>query len=196
MMVTEQEAQGVTQDLDVRTAFPEHVDLVFVFGTRHPEPAYTAPALIKRRVGDIAVLTGGTDRATGADETSAHLEIMLRRGVPQERVIVEDASTNTLENVTVALPRIGARVDLEKLGAVGVVTKWHHCRRAMMTPKSQLPAGIRYIAVTYEPEGIARSNWWRGERECRRVLKERDRIPRYPLSGHVAEIAEDNGAFV
>lgn len=196
MMVTRQEVERITQYLDVHTAMPEHTDLVFVFGTRHPEPAYIAADLFKRGIGHYVVLTGGNNRFTGADEANAHLEIVLRSGVLRECIIVESESTNTLENVVFALHKIKQRVDLEKIKSIVVVTKWYHCRRAMMTLKRHLPAGIRYFAVTYEPKGISCSDWWQSEKGLRRVVKEMDHIPKYLESGDIGEIREDNGAFI
>jgi len=74
MMVTEHEAERITDYLDVRTTVPEHADLAFVFGTRHPEPAYLAANLMKHSTADTAVLTGGRNRLTGVGEADAHPE--------------------------------------------------------------------------------------------------------------------------
>ena len=117
-------------------------------------------------------------------------------GVPRECMIVEGESTNTLENVVLALPKLEQQVDLEKLASIVAVTKWYHCRRAMMTLKRHLPAGIRYFAVTYEPQGTRRADWWQSEQGSRHVLKEWDHIPQYLASGDIAELQEENGAFV
>jgi hypothetical protein len=65
-----------------------------------------------------------------------------------------------------------------------------------MTLKRHLPAGIRYFARTYEPQGIGRPDWWRSEQGSRRVLKKRDRIPKYLLSGDIEEVRRDKGGFV
>lgn len=191
-----EEAARITQYLEVQTRLPDQADLVFVFGTRHPEPARIAADLILGGMGGIVVLTGGGNRLTGTGEADAHLQILLDRGVPRKRTIVESESTNTLENVVFALPKIESRVSLETIGSIVVVTKWYHCRRAMMTLKRHLPKGIDYYPVTYEPQRIGRSNWWRTEAGRRRVLKEWDRIARYIEAGDIAEIRDDGGAFV
>jgi uncharacterized SAM-binding protein YcdF (DUF218 family) len=101
-----------------------------------------------------------------------------------------------LENVVLALPKIEQRVDLDKLTSIVVVTKWYHCRRAMMTLKRHLPAGIRYFAATYEPQGTRRADWWQSEQSARRVLKEWDHIPQYLASGDIGALREEDGAFV
>lgn len=130
MTLTEQEAKRITPQLDIRTAMPARSHLVFVFGTRLPKPAYLAADLINRGIADTAVLTGRTNRLTGEEEADTHLEILLSHRVPRARIIVENASTNTLENVTLALTKIHARLDLERIESIILVTKWYHCRRA------------------------------------------------------------------
>jgi len=111
-------------------------------------------------------------------------------------MIVESSSTNTLENVTLALPAISARIDLHCIEAIVVVAKWYHCRRATMTLRRHLPPGIRYYAMTYEPEGFARRDWHLDGAIVRRVRKEMSNIPRYLALGHIAEIRRDGDAFV
>jgi hypothetical protein len=195
-MVTDVETKRITRYLDVRTVLPEQADLVFVFGTRHPEPAYIAAGLIKRGLGQFVVLTGGRNPISGTGEAHTHLGIVLGQGVGRERVIVESESTNTSENVVFAIPKVTERVALARIKSVVVVTKWYHCRRAMMTLKRHLPSGVRYFAASCELEGIRRSNWWQSEEGKRRVLKELDRIPKYLAVGDIEEVQVNNGAFV
>jgi len=175
---------------------PKQADLAFVFGTRHPEPAYIAADLYLRRgLVQHIVLTGGQGR-TGVHEAARHLDILLAQGVPRQRVVVEGASTNTLENVTMALPLLAERVDLDRIAAIVVVTKWYHCRRAMMTLRRHLRAGIRYYTRIYEPDVVRRDGWHLDPEAARRVLKEWRNIPRYLARGDIAEVRRDGDAFV
>jgi uncharacterized SAM-binding protein YcdF (DUF218 family) len=174
---------------------PGQADLAFVFGTRHPEPANIAAGLYGRGLVRYIVLTGGQSRA-GVHEALAHLVILLDRGVPRQRVLVEQSSTNTLENVTLALPLIADEVELERIRAVVVVAKWYHCRRAVMTLKAHLPPGIRYYTRTYEPDVVRRADWHLDPEAARRVLKEWRNIPRYLARGDIAEVHRDGDAFV
>jgi len=177
-------------------AAPGQADLAFVFGTRHDEPAYIAADLLRRGVVSYVTLTGGRNRLTGENEALAHLAILVREGVSPERIIVENSSTNTLENVTFALPKIAARLPLDSIQAVVVVTKWYHCRRAIMTLKRHLPPGIRYFTRSYEPRDVTRQDWYLRAEAARRVLKEWQCIPAYLQQGHLAEIRREGGAFV
>jgi uncharacterized SAM-binding protein YcdF (DUF218 family) len=196
MLIAPEEAVRITRYLDVRTAMPGHADLAFVFGTRHPEPAVMAVDLVRRGIVCHVVLTGGQNRLTGRNEAREHLKILLSSGVPRDRIIVEHKSTNTLENVVFALREVGDHVDLPGIKAIVVLTKWYHCRRAMMTLKRHLPEGIRYFAASYEPATVTRCGWWLSEEGRRPVLKEWRSIPDYLSQGDIAEIREDSGAFV
>lgn len=98
--------------------------------------------------------------------------------------------------MTLALPAIAARIDLQCIEEIAVVAKWYHCRRAVMTLRRHLPSGIRYHTTTYEPEGFARRDWHLDAAVARRVLKETSSIPRYLELGHIAEIRRDGDAFV
>ncbi|MFL7810537.1 MAG: YdcF family protein, partial [Anaerolineae bacterium] len=138
---------------------PEHAGLAFVFGTRHAQPAHMAAGLFQRGIVEWIVLTGGSNRLTGLLEAQAHLEIVLAEGVPRERVVVESSSTNTLENVVLALPLLEERGLLQTLRSVVAVCKWYHCRRAVMTLKAHLPDGVRYYTQTYEPDDLRREGW-------------------------------------
>jgi uncharacterized SAM-binding protein YcdF (DUF218 family) len=194
-MLSSEEAGRIAAFLAVDAA-PGQADLAFVFGTRHLEPAYIAADLLRRGVVNYVTITGGKNRLTGDNEALAHLAILVREGVPPERIIVESSSTNTLQNVTFALPKIAACLPLDSIRAVVVVTKWYHCRRALMTLKRHLPPGIRYFTRSYEPSDVTRQDWYLHAEAARRVLKEWQCLPAYLQQGHLAEIRREGEAFV
>jgi uncharacterized SAM-binding protein YcdF (DUF218 family) len=192
--VSQAEAERIVRFLDLK-APPRQADLAFVFGTRHPDPAHIAAELFGQGMVRYVALTGGHSRL-GVHEALTHLKILLDAGVPRERVIVERSSTNTLENVTRALPLIADRIELKRIEAVVVVAKWYHCRRATMTLKRHLPPGIRYYTRTYEPDVVRRKDWHLDPEAARRVLKEWHNIPRYLAQGDIAEVRWDGNAFI
>jgi len=195
MQVTTEDPAHITQDLDLPTSTPQHVDLLFVFGTRHLEPARLAADHYRRGNVRRVVLTGGTNRLTGSNEAQAHLEVLLASGVPRDSTIVEDQSTNTLENVTFALPLIARSVDIGETKVVIALTKWYHSRRAVMTLKRFMP-GVRFYTATYEPADVPRSGWWLTDEGRQPVLKEWRVIPEYLKQGALAEIQLSDGAYV
>ena len=190
------QAKQITRQLDVVTELPSTIDVLFVFGTRLAEPALIVADLVNRGVARYVVLTGGKNRGSGMNEAEAHLAILLGENVPRDRIVLENESTNTLQNVTYAVPKLLERIGQHSILSIGVVAKWHHCRRAMMTLKRHLPMRVKFFAVTYEPEGVARSNWWQTAEGRKRVLEERDCIPRYLAKGDIEDIHESDGAYV
>lgn len=180
--------------LDASTTDPvDGVDVIFVPGTRLPDPARIAADLLTRRVAPLAVLTGGVNRASGQVEAREHYRLMHELGIPAEQLIVEDRSTNTLENVTMAWPLLRERC--AEVTSVLAVAKWMHSRRVLMTLKRNWPSGIRYYARTYAPNGVGRENWL-DTPAASTVWHNWDCIPRYVAAGHLSEITLDNGAYV
>jgi hypothetical protein len=195
MFIIQAEAERITQYIDV-TAETDEADLLFVFGTMLLEPAHIAAEAMARKRAKYVVLTGGYNRHTGANEAEAHLQILLGMGVPRERIIVENESTNTRENVIFALPHLMKCFDLDSIKSVMVLTKWHHCRRAMMTLKRHLPAGTRYFSLSYEQGGATRSGWWTNQDGYTRVMGNWNSIQEYLKRDHLAEIQEKDGAYI
>ncbi len=132
MQPSPEEIARITSALNLHAA-PVPADLAFVFGTRLPDPVRLVADLVRQSMARSVVLTGGANGLTGVNEARTHLELLLGLGVPRNLIIVEDTSTNTLENVI-------------------VVAKWFHCRRAMMTLKRHMPLGVRYFTCMYAPK--------------------------------------------
>lgn len=195
MQLSPDEVRSITAYLNIH-AEAEQADLAFVPGTRLPDPAHIAAELHTQGRIPLVVLTGGVNRETRQQEALVHRGILLAAGVPDAQLIVECESANTLENVTFALPLIRSRLVLEAVDSIVVIAKWMHARRTVMTLKRHFPAGIRYYAHTYHPEGITPENWYRSQEGMARVLKNWHSIPRYLEWDHIAEIEQDDGAWV
>ena len=194
MILNAAEAERIASFLNACAA-TDQADLAFVFGTRLSAPAYIASELYRNGVVPLVVLTGGMNRVTGVNEAEQHLEILLSKGVPRDRIIIEDQSTNTAENVYLALPKMALSIELESIRSVIAVAKWFHSRRAIMTLKRYMPPGIRYFSYCYEPAGISRAGWYLNDDSANAVLKEWAAIPQYLEAQGITEIREVQGAF-
>ena len=149
----------ITAYLDATTPLPAYADLMFVFGARQLAAAELAAELFHRKLAPLIVVTGGRNPATGLVEADQFFAYLTQAGIPAENIIVENRSTNTLENVVFSIPLIEQKLALASLKTVLAVCKWNHSRRALMTLKRHFPSGIRYYASTYVPDGITRENW-------------------------------------
>lgn len=176
------------------TAPTSHADLAFVFGTSLATPAIVAAQLFHQQVVPYIVVTGGTN-PRGIAEAQLHASILRDLGVPAERILCEEQSTNTFENVEFALPIIQAHPALQHVRSVVAVAKWFHCRRALMTLKRFWPVSLRYFTATYEPEQATRTDWWQHQFGQRVVLKEWEAIPAYRFKEWLHDITWKDGAF-
>lgn len=183
-----QDPAYITQMLVIKTILPEKADCAIVFGTRHITPIPLAAQLYHAGIVPIIVLTGGINRLTGHNEAQTHFDLLRTEGVPDSAIIVEDQSTNTLENVQFALPKIAEKMDVSNIQRIIAVAKWFHARRTLMTLKKQLSASIQYYVQTYTPVDIRPDNWHLDEEKRTRVLKNWRNIPYYLEKGDIAEI--------
>jgi vancomycin permeability regulator SanA len=197
MSLTPEAIAQITTYLDATTPLPEHADLAFVFGTRLLTPAQIAVDLYRQQRVSYIILTGGNNRHTRTNEANAHYSFMTAMGIPANKIVLENRSTNTLENVTFALRLIEQQLPLSSVKFVLAICKWMHSRRALMTLKRHLQPGIRYYAYTYEPEGVTRQNWHsEPSKETASVLGNWDHIPEYLKWGHIAEIVRDGDCYI
>lgn len=195
MILDKPTVAAITRFLDVDVE-PDVAELAFHFGGRFLDPVRIMADLFHRGKVRFIVLTGGSNRITGVNEAQMHLRALLQAGVPRANIIVEDSSTNTLENVILALPLIAASFDLKSIRAITVVTKWYHGRRAIMMLKRHMPDGIRYFVKSYEPECIARNDWHLHQASVIRVLKEWHAIPKFLELGHIGEVQRTENGFL
>jgi len=182
--------------LGIESDEPQRADIAFDFCGRFNDAAYIAADLFKRDVVQYVLVSGGHNKITHANEADNHRALLLAEGVPSERIIVENEATNTYENAVLSLPIVKERFGSEKIRSVIAITKWYHCRRAVMTLKKNWPAGIRYYTHSYEPHGVPALDWHLHQFLTERVLKELDKIPDYLEAGHIAEIELEDGAWV
>lgn len=103
MELSREEIARITQFLSV-DAEPDEADVAILFGGRFSDPACLGADLFHRKVVHYIAVTGGINRHSGANEAHMLRDVLLERGVPGGRIIIEDSATNTLENVLFLLP--------------------------------------------------------------------------------------------
>lgn len=187
--------EHIAEYLDATTEAPEQADLIFVPGTRLREPAPIAATLLAKDVAPLVLATGGINKLTGANEADALRSALLDLGVSPHKILVEDRSTNTLENVLYGWELARSRLSGRPITDVVAVCKWMHSRRVLMTLKAHLPPGVRYYACTYAPEGVTRDVWTeRGDRpsQATAVLANWNNLPTYLANGDIQEIVRLN----
>lgn len=70
---------------------------------------------------------GGLGRCSPTEAAAIHA-LLMAQGVPQDRIRLEDQSTNTYENIRFSLPVLGLLGTKDVL----IVTDWYHAPRARL----------------------------------------------------------------
>ncbi len=148
---------------------PQDADYLLVLGARVEKNGVPSPALRHRIDAAYEYLTGNPDTVViatggqGRDEDMPEAECikneLVKLGIPEERILVENKSTSTTENLTNSLEMIG---DNKK--TVGIVTNNYHVYRSVKLAKKvgyENPCGY---AASYT--GITLPNYLVREAVC------------------------------
>jgi len=167
---------------------PEKADLVMVFGTSSQEPLQVVKKIYSDRLVEKILLSGGENRNTGRNEAREMALKLIDLGVAMTDIIVEDRSTNTLENVLFSKRVIEEEIGFKNIRRMLVVVKSYHSRRALMTLKRHFPKGVEILPVTYDLLGFNRNDWHESEVGRKKVAGEMERIEKYLAKGDIEEL--------
>lgn len=167
---------------------PQKADLAIIFGTLHKEPLEKVFQLYKEGVVPKILLSGGINKITGQIEAEEMAKILITMGVKKEDLILENKSTNTLENVLFSKEKIEQEIGFSKIKKIIAVVKHHHSRRALMTLKKYFPKTVDLIPVTYEIYGFTKDDWHLSETGREKVLGEWNKISKYLDKADIEEI--------
>jgi len=167
-------------------------DIAFVFGTwnARKECVEKAVELYKKNLAPKIIFSGGVNIHSGIIEGEALTEEAIKLGVPRKNILIENKSSNTLENVLFSLKVIDKKIGLQNIHIITAVVKNYHARRALMTLRKHVPAHIKLKAAAYISEHylFTKNNWAESKLGREKVLEEVDNIKKYLAKGDLAEI--------
>lgn len=171
-------------------AKPQLADLAFIFGTAQPEPVAKAWELYSRGLVAKILASGGVICPNGKTEAQSIKDDLVALGVPEEAIITEEKSTNTLENVLFSKQLLEQAGYLSKIKTIVAVVKNFHARRALMTLKRHFPVRCKFWPAAYDAYGFTRETWPDSEVGREKVLSEWQKIPKYLAQGDLKELTE------
>lgn len=176
----------------VRTTV-EPADLCFVFGSRDGVDAYLDTVATHFHAGYFPrIVIAGGDTGGGIAEADDIRTRLVAHGVDATVIICERASTNTGENVTMAMPLLDYEVGLTNIKSLIAVGKISSSRRFLMTLKRHWPEPKRMLLpVNYFAADA--DCWWEDEAFRTRVMREWNKIPEYIERGFLSELDESDG---
>jgi len=167
---------------------PQKADLALVFGTRHQEAINKVFELYRDELIPIILISGGINRVTGENEALEMSNNLIQLGVKKEDIILEEQSTNSLENVLFSKQIISEKIGFDKIKKIIAIVKHYHSRRALMTLKKHFPKTIELIPATYEIYGFTMDNWFNNEIGKEKVMNEWNKILSYLEKGDIEEL--------
>jgi uncharacterized SAM-binding protein YcdF (DUF218 family) len=187
---------------------PQTCDLIFIFGGSHPGLWERAAEAYHKGLGEVILATGGYNPTTrrhpawvAGDTPEAHVirDELVRLGVPEGAVTIEDRSTNSLENV-----RFARQVyDFSRVKHILVVCKCYAVGRQCRTlaqhldPETEiLPYPFDTILPGLPGQTITRHNWnhWTESRAF--MLSQTAKIYRYGNLGHLKAVENFSEALL
>ncbi len=127
------------------------------------------------------LLCGGA--SDGVPEALLMKEKAMQLGVPDEAILVEDRSQNTIENMLFALVELQRAFWLNRVKSVLLVTTPCHMRRSLHIARYLFPAHIAIYPCPAEDTHTRRSNWMLTEHGRERAMAEAQNLIRCVRNG-------------
>ena len=188
-----EEIKHITQTVFVASKC-QPVDLLFIFGTSSIDSEIlesVARACQRGRFPKVLVtgLSGRRYYETGQPLASIMRDELITRGVPSDIILVQDRSTNTLEDVAFSLDVLEEHDIFPN--SIAFLCKAHHSGRCLRTLRKFFPSQtllpITYVAE-YDGIRVSRENWYHYQVSRGRVYGEYLRIIKYTKRGDIAHL--------
>lgn len=185
--MNQKEIEKITKYIFLKSN-PQKADLALVFGTRHLEAIDKVYELYQNKFINKILISGGVNRVNSKNEALEMNKKLIKSGVNQNDIILENKSKNSLENVLFSKKIIDKKFGFDNIKKIIAVAKHYHSRRALMTLKKHFPENIELIPVTYEIYGFTKDNWFENKVGKEKVSNELEKISKYLDKGDIEEI--------
>ena len=190
MLVSDIKEEDLTIDVVDKLLFQcledtgENVDCIIVLGSVKAVQ-YRVPVAVNAFNAGRAnklILCGGKMREfpNGRCSEAEHMsKACLELGIPEEDIIVENSSQNTIENILFALIELQRNFWLNKVKRVLLVTTAYHMRRSLAVAQYLLPKHIDVIPCPANDNNTRRENWMNTPVGVERAKREAMKIVSY-----------------
>jgi len=198
--LTDNQIEELTEIVFCKETEFKNNDVIFVFGTTHPGSYENALQAYKKGLGKEIIISGGTSGSPDkhkdwiyGDKSEARVlfEKLVAHGVPIEKMVIEDKSTNSMENVIFSKEIY----DFSKTKSIIFISKNYASGRQLRTLKKYLPNDIHYTAYGYniyfdDETTFDRHDWMKYDKSKSLVFGEYLRILFYGKLGYIEELSE------
>jgi uncharacterized SAM-binding protein YcdF (DUF218 family) len=138
------------------------------------------------------IISGGITRQDTLSEAGTIFQALVKRGVPEDSIVLEDKAMNTGENVLFSRARV-RDLGITEILLIGKISSK---RRYIMTVRKQWPEiqricchGVNYFSRDVE-------HWWKDEEFRKRVISECRKLRSYVEKGFIADVSVVDGVVV
>lgn len=167
-------------------------DCILVLGSKKAAQYRVPVAVSAYKAGRSAkiMLCGGKVRdfpAGKCTEAENMHQAALDLGVPNENIIVENSSQNTVENILFAMIELQRNFCLNNIKAILLVTTAYHMRRSLAIARYFLPTHITIIPCPADDTHTRQDNWTTTSIGVERATKEAKNIINYIHNGVIPD---------
>ncbi len=165
-------------------------DLILVFGNRHviEQTAERAAKLYYEGMAPIIVASGGKPGFSGFSEAYELRSALLKHGVPDECILIEDRASNSQENVLFTRDLFQNPEEVSAIIGVGNIVAG---RRFLMTLQKNWPEALPMCSHVWPQENLGHT-WQKHTEFCEMARIQLARIPHYIAEGFISEIDLDD----
>ena len=159
---------------------PTLTDAAMVFGG---DPGFErtehAVQLYKKGLVGRLVLCGGEPGS--GDHASSLAQHAIARGVPADKIVLEDRSKSTHESVVFVLPMLKSH----KIQSLTLVTHPYHQRRVFLAARKSFGNEVKVFNSPADPSFWKPEGWWQSSGGVRIVLSEYGKLAYYLSRGWI-----------
>ena len=155
-------------------------DVTIVLGnTLWHRPLLRAIELYQIDPSGVYIFCGGFNPKLGFSEAMAMQQEWLNRGLPIDRVFIDDQSTNTHENMVNAKNILRHHKLLHPDMAINLISINYHMRRSLETFRHVFGSQVRLGAINYPSRYCERQGWHENKIGNQLIVTEAMKIKKY-----------------
>jgi uncharacterized SAM-binding protein YcdF (DUF218 family) len=165
-----------------------------VFGTRHGVSAFVEDILSLYGQGYFKslIISGGITRQEASSEAGTIFQALVKRGISEDRIVLEDKATNSGENVLFSRAKV-RDLDITEILLIGKISSK---RRYIMAVRKQWPEIRRICCYGVNYFSCAEEYWWKDREFRKRVISECRKIRSYIQKEFISDISIIDGVVV
>ena len=160
---------------------------IFVFGckTWMKERVELAVKLYNEKRAPYILFSGGLGKNGTEKESLKMKEMAISLGVPEDKILTEEYSNNTTENVLCSLVVLERKFLLQNIKRLIIVQTPAYVSRTILTLSRYMPKWIEYSYSYDDNSNVSRKNWKKNIESRNRVEKEAKGIIFYAKNGYI-----------